>query len=168
MLDADFNSWLIEVNTNPCLEESSKLLEQLIPRMLDDLFKLTIDKVFTSMRKEPVLLNLNSNNLMSSVLKQRTASQIQSERGSLYKVQNHSNAVNMWEKLTNLSKTLMPVKQKVAKGGDSYNASDYMIHLMSPSRLRIVKANVIEQMNVGLCSQKPSVSENSLRSSTDC
>ena len=26
ILDEDFNSWLIEVNTNPCLEESSKLL----------------------------------------------------------------------------------------------------------------------------------------------
>lgn len=49
MLDADFNSWLIEVNTNPCLEESSKLLESLIPRMVDDLFKLTIDKVFVAL-----------------------------------------------------------------------------------------------------------------------
>ena len=36
MLDADLNCWLIEVNTNPCLEESSKLLEMLIPRMVDD------------------------------------------------------------------------------------------------------------------------------------
>jgi D-alanine-D-alanine ligase-like ATP-grasp enzyme len=46
MIDTDMNVWLIEVNTNPCLEESSKILEILIPRMLDDLFKLTIDKVF--------------------------------------------------------------------------------------------------------------------------
>jgi len=46
MIDADLNCWLIEVNTNPCLEESSKLLEMLIPRMIDDMFKLTIDKVF--------------------------------------------------------------------------------------------------------------------------
>jgi len=37
---------LVEVNTNPCLEESSKLLKTLIPRMLDDAFKLTLDKVF--------------------------------------------------------------------------------------------------------------------------
>ena len=27
MLDSDLNCWLIEANTNPCLEESSKLLE---------------------------------------------------------------------------------------------------------------------------------------------
>lgn len=27
IVDGDFAPWLIEVNTNPCLEESSKLLE---------------------------------------------------------------------------------------------------------------------------------------------
>jgi D-alanine-D-alanine ligase-like ATP-grasp enzyme len=46
ILDADLNVWLIEANTNPCLEESSKLLEVLLPRMIDDMFKLTIDKIF--------------------------------------------------------------------------------------------------------------------------
>lgn len=39
-------TWLIEVNTNPCIEESSPLLGQLIPRMLDDAFKLTLDQIF--------------------------------------------------------------------------------------------------------------------------
>lgn len=33
MIDNKFNLWLIEVNTNPCLELSSKLLERLIPQM---------------------------------------------------------------------------------------------------------------------------------------
>lgn len=46
MLDSDLNCWLIEVNTNPCLEESSPLLGSLLPRMIDDLFKLTIDKIY--------------------------------------------------------------------------------------------------------------------------
>lgn len=46
MLDADMNVWLIEVNTNPDIEESSQLLKMLVPRMIDDCFKLTIDKVF--------------------------------------------------------------------------------------------------------------------------
>lgn len=46
ILDEDFNSWLIEVNTNPCLEESSELLKKLLPRMIEDMFKLTIDVVF--------------------------------------------------------------------------------------------------------------------------
>ena len=43
MIDNFFNPWLIEVNTNPCLEESNKLLRMLVPRMLDDAFKLTVD-----------------------------------------------------------------------------------------------------------------------------
>lgn len=34
MIDANFNLWLIEINNNPCLEESSPLLEKLIPRMI--------------------------------------------------------------------------------------------------------------------------------------
>ena len=42
-IDNDYNVFLIEVNTNPCLEESSQLLAKLLPRLLDDLFKLTID-----------------------------------------------------------------------------------------------------------------------------
>ena len=46
LIDRDYNVWLIEVNTNPCLEESSFLLKMLLPRMIDDAFKLTIDKSF--------------------------------------------------------------------------------------------------------------------------
>lgn len=34
MIDNQGNIWLIEINTNPCLEESSPLLQKLIPRML--------------------------------------------------------------------------------------------------------------------------------------
>jgi hypothetical protein len=33
-IDAYHNLWLIEVNTNPCIEESSGILKKLIPRML--------------------------------------------------------------------------------------------------------------------------------------
>ena len=42
ILDEDFNTWLIEVNTNPCLEESSQMLKEYIPRMVEDMLKLTI------------------------------------------------------------------------------------------------------------------------------
>lgn len=45
IIDDLLNVWLIEVNTNPCLEESSDLLKQLMPRMINDAFKLTIDQV---------------------------------------------------------------------------------------------------------------------------
>ena len=46
IIDSNFNVWLIEVNTNPCIEESSSILKQLIPRMLNDAFKLTLDVIF--------------------------------------------------------------------------------------------------------------------------
>lgn len=46
ILDEDFNCWLIEVNTNPCLEESSELLKKLLPRMIEDMLRLTVDVVF--------------------------------------------------------------------------------------------------------------------------
>jgi len=39
---------LIEVNTNPCLEEPNALLAMLIPRMLDDMFKIVLDPLFSS------------------------------------------------------------------------------------------------------------------------
>ena len=52
MIDYQLKPWLIEVNTNPCLEESSKLLKQLVPRMLDDALKLTLDVVFPPLKDE--------------------------------------------------------------------------------------------------------------------
>ena len=48
LIDEEFSIWLIEVNTNPCIELSSPILKQLVPRMLDDAFKLTIDTLFGS------------------------------------------------------------------------------------------------------------------------
>lgn len=46
ILDSEMKVWLIEVNTNPCMEESSPLLRMYLPRMLDDSFKLCIDNFF--------------------------------------------------------------------------------------------------------------------------
>lgn len=42
ILDQDFNLWLIEVNTNPCIEESSPLLGMLLPRMIGKLINFNI------------------------------------------------------------------------------------------------------------------------------
>ena len=42
------------MNTNPCLEESSPLLEKLIPRMINDALKLTIDWVFLAKKGQPL------------------------------------------------------------------------------------------------------------------
>ena len=46
MMDNDFNLFLIEINTNPGLEESSPWIKIIVPRMLDDALRLTIDQLF--------------------------------------------------------------------------------------------------------------------------
>ena len=46
IIDKNFKPWILEINNNPGLAISSPLIEKLIPRMLDDAFRLTIDKVF--------------------------------------------------------------------------------------------------------------------------
>lgn len=46
IIDSDLNPWLIECNTNPCMELSSPLLERLIPSMLSQAFDLTLDSIF--------------------------------------------------------------------------------------------------------------------------
>ena len=46
MIDSEFKVYLIEVNTNPCLEASSALLGRLISSMLDNAFSLVLDPIF--------------------------------------------------------------------------------------------------------------------------
>jgi len=46
MFDEDFKPYLIEVNTNPCLELSSPLLARLIPNMLENSFRIVVDPMF--------------------------------------------------------------------------------------------------------------------------
>ena len=48
LIDEKTNVWLIEINTNPCIEESSPLLKQYLYRMIDDSLKLTLDKIYSS------------------------------------------------------------------------------------------------------------------------
>eukprot|EP00347_Sterkiella_histriomuscorum_P023784 403333401 len=48
MLDEDFRLYLIEVNTNPCLEMSSPLLCRIIPEVLDNAFRIILDPIFPS------------------------------------------------------------------------------------------------------------------------
>ena len=46
MIDDEFRINLIEINTNPCLETSCPVLSKIIPRMLDNAFKISIDPIF--------------------------------------------------------------------------------------------------------------------------
>lgn len=47
-MDELLNTILIEVNTNPCLEESNKLLKKVLPRMIDDLLNIVSDPIFNN------------------------------------------------------------------------------------------------------------------------
>ena len=46
MVDESQKVWLIEVNTNPCLELSSNYLSRLIPSLIENTVKIAIDPIF--------------------------------------------------------------------------------------------------------------------------
>ena len=73
ILDEKYNPFLLEINSNPGYEESSPLIKMLVPRMIDDALRLTIDKVF-----ERNDLNKNS---------------------SKFTVDDYNNEENMWQKI---------------------------------------------------------------------
>eukprot|EP00831_Metopus_contortus_P036306 TRINITY_DN2875_c0_g1_i3.p1 TRINITY_DN2875_c0_g1~~TRINITY_DN2875_c0_g1_i3.p1 ORF type:complete len:203 (-),score=20.12 TRINITY_DN2875_c0_g1_i3:143-751(-) len=76
MVDEEYNVWLIEVNTNPCLEESSRLLRSLLPRMIDDALRLTLDVAFPPF------------------------SPPQERRRSIYPVDGYEDEENLWDMLS--------------------------------------------------------------------
>lgn len=46
MIDRNFKPWLIEINTNPCLDCSCPLLDRIIPYMVEQSLKLSLDLVY--------------------------------------------------------------------------------------------------------------------------
>lgn len=46
MFDSNFKPYLIEVNSNPCLEFSSSLLAKIFTAMLDNTFRIAVDPIF--------------------------------------------------------------------------------------------------------------------------
>lgn len=52
MIDEDFKPWLIEINTNPCLELASPYLRILIPAMVENAFRLVVDSLFPVPRRQ--------------------------------------------------------------------------------------------------------------------
>ena len=46
MIDEDLNPWMIEVNTNPCLETTCPILHKIITDVVDSGFRLALDPLF--------------------------------------------------------------------------------------------------------------------------
>jgi tubulin polyglutamylase TTLL1 len=46
MIDDQFKTYLIEVNTNPCYELSSNLLARIIPCMIENAIRIAVDPIF--------------------------------------------------------------------------------------------------------------------------
>jgi tubulin polyglutamylase TTLL1 len=46
IVDSEFKPWLIEFNTNPCLELSSPVLDRILPTMLENMFRIAVDPIF--------------------------------------------------------------------------------------------------------------------------
>ena len=85
MMDEDKNVYLIEINTNPGLEISSKIIEILVPRMIEDALRLTIDDLFKTNYTE----------------------EWTDEKGnykSNYHVDGYEDEENMWEFICNINK----------------------------------------------------------------
>jgi hypothetical protein len=89
IIDEDFNTWLIEVNTNPCIEESSRILKVLLPRMIDDMLKISVDTYFSDFnpKKGPKILE--------------TVPEIASPM--IFPVPGYKDEENMWEFLCKLN-----------------------------------------------------------------
>ncbi len=92
ILDSEFVVYLLEINTNPGLEESSPLICQLVPRMIDDAFRLTLDEMFPT-----------------------EYSSVEYMDKSPFHVDNQSPYENLWERLCNLNIKEKSKKSKVEK-----------------------------------------------------
>ena len=81
ILDINYRPFLLEINTNPGYEESSPLIKMLVPRMIDDAMKLTIDKEFDTTYKINDIKNEKNS------------------KKSNYDVDGYSSEENMWLKI---------------------------------------------------------------------
>lgn len=57
MIDEDFKVWLIEANTNPCLETSCAFLSRVIPACIDNTLRLVLDPLFPPHSESKKLLS---------------------------------------------------------------------------------------------------------------
>ena len=80
-MDANFGVYLLEINTNPGLEESSPLIKMLVPRMKNDALHLTIDQIYDT----------------------KYSCLVDGKFLSLFHVDNYANIENLWEIVCNFN-----------------------------------------------------------------
>lgn len=106
ILDNGLNPFLIEVNSNPGLEESSPLIKTLVPRMIDDALRLTVDKLFPTMysfnNEDDINMDINNSNSNSNSNSYKKKRDIYYQ--SPFLVKNYSNNDNLWEFICDLNK----------------------------------------------------------------
>lgn len=61
MIDNEFKPWLIEVNTNPCIETSCPLLTRLITHVVENTIRIAIDPMFPPPSRKKPLPELKNN-----------------------------------------------------------------------------------------------------------
>lgn len=94
IIDEDLNLWLIEVNTNPCIEESSNILKVYIPRMIDDMLKLSVDQLYSDFN--PQQMNLKNASDFGTI------EEGIEEQKYTFPVKGYKDEENMWEHLFNI------------------------------------------------------------------
>ena len=89
IIDSNLNPYILEINDNPGLEISSELISHLIPRMVDDAFRLTIDKIFDTEYDSEVCSKDENGNFVYK---------------SKYKLEGYDDTENVFEFLCNINK----------------------------------------------------------------
>ena len=92
MIDHELKVWFIEVNTNPAITLGNTFIDKLIPRMLDDAFKLTLDKRFPPPHPK---------NHSSSFLSEEEIINIRKEyRNTVFKMDGFADNESIWERIS--------------------------------------------------------------------
>ena len=75
MIDHNLKVYIIECNTNPCLELSCPLMARIIPAMLDNVFRVVVDPLFPppdfSMAKKNLMHDIMPMNKLELVFDER-------------------------------------------------------------------------------------------------
>ena len=106
MLDSDFNLFLIEINSNPGLEESSPWIKIIVPRMLDDALRLTIDKIFEPGYDFKYNYNNEQNNSQNICIKETEEKNDNEKYISPFPVPGYNLSENLWEFVCDLKENI--------------------------------------------------------------